>query len=202
MRPAGVIVNFAVTKEAWTLSQRDVRFLLMVPLLLLQFGCRAKRPQAPATPSPRPSARPIALAGEARASRWSLWEKGKKILEVELGEASVVPQGRDGNLRGSARGQRATLFRAGRPHLRFTGDVVADTKAQTLQVSGGASATLLGEGGGASLSSDTMLWRRGDGRIQGKGRVRARLANISLVGESFVADDALTTIRMKHGNQE
>lgn len=166
--------------------------------LLAASGCPKKPPKAsPKAPVPSPSASPLALSGVIGGpSKVTISKKGLKVLEITLGAGDFAPRS-DGSLLATITGQRAVAFENGKPTLELLGDLVADTKNQTVTVVNGATVRTLGSKSPATIFSDTIRWNRLSKTLVGEKNVRFESAGITLPGESFTADDKLTHIHLK-----
>ena len=168
--------------------------LVLAPFCVL--GCPKKKPRPAQNPSPSPSASPLALSGTLGGpSKVTLYKKGKKWLEVTLGAGQLLPRS-DRSLLATVTGQKAVAYENGKPALELSGDLVADTKNQTVTVKNGATVKTLSAKSPASLFSDTMRWNRLSKTLAGENNVRFESAGVTLSGDSFAADDALTHIHL------
>ena len=175
----------------------SARILALALAPFCAFGCPKKKPRAAPKPSPSPSASPLAFSGTLGGpSKVTLYKKGKKWLEVTLGAGNLTPRP-DGSALATLTGQKAVAFENGKPTLELSGDLVADTRAQTVTVKNGATVKTLGAKSPATIFSDTMRWNRLSKTLAGEKNVRFESAGATLDGRSFIADDTLTTLKIK-----
>ena len=160
-------------------------------------GCAKKKPSAKKSPSPSPSASPLALSGSVGGpSKVTLYKKGAKWLELTMAFGEVTPRA-DRSATVALRGQKAVAFENGKPTLELSGDLIADTRNQTVVVQNGATVRLLAPKSPATIFSDTIRWNRLSKTLAGENNVRFETTGARLTGRSFTADDALTKMNIK-----
>lgn len=170
--------------------------LALAPFCVL--GCPKKKPERPnPSPIPSPKASPDIYSGAlAGSTKLTLYREGKKSLEVTLGSGDFQSRS-DASVLATITGQRAVAYENGKPTLELSGDLVADTKAQTVTVKNGATVRTLGSKSPASIFSDTMRWNRLSKTLAGENNVRFESTGVRLDGRSFTANDSLTTMNIK-----
>ena len=111
--------------------------LALAPFCVL--GCQKKTPKAPKpAPTPSPKASPDIYSGALTGSTNVLYYRGgKKFLEVTLKSGDFQSRA-DRSVLATLAGQKVVAYENGKPTLELTGDLVADTKAQTVTVKNGA----------------------------------------------------------------
>jgi hypothetical protein len=158
--------------------------LALAPFCVL--GCPKKKPKTPKpAPTPSPKASPDIYSGALTGSTNVLYYRGgKKFLEVTLKSGDFQNRA-DRSVLATVTGQKAVAYENGKPTLELTGDLAADTKAQTVTVKNGA----------------TIRWNRLSKTLAGENNVRFESTGVQLNGRAFTADDTLTQIHLMKSNR-
>lgn len=184
------------------LSQESVRDAgpLLYLLFLLSVGCGPRKtPTKPiASPTPRPVATPVPVAGELTQSSSVFSDgKGNRLLELKGSRVGLLP----GSKQAQVEATHAVIYQQGKPALTVAArNLRLETGTYRLTAKGSVVAETVD---GYKVGCDTLVWLPGKdlktnlGTLEGTGNVSVQSgADVALYGSRFTADTLLQTLKI------